>query len=192
LKGLASAEGRDVEQVLILPGLSPLIADSEAEAQRQARALNDLTDPEVGRKRLSGRFGGHDFSHLPLDKPLSPEDFPDPSTVEAARSRTEVIVGLVRREKPTLRQLLAYLAGARGHYTTAGTPEQIADLMESWFEDGAADGFNVMPPVLPAMLDVFVEEVIPLLQKRGLFRTEYQGETLRDHYGLDRPQGAWN
>ena len=93
--------------MLILPGLSPLIASTEAEAQRQARELNDLTDPEVGRKRLSGRFGGHDFSHLPLDKPLAPEDFPDPGTVEAARSRTEVIVGLVRREKPTLRQLLA-------------------------------------------------------------------------------------
>jgi FMN-dependent oxidoreductase (nitrilotriacetate monooxygenase family) len=161
LKALAATEGRDVEQVLILPGLSPLIAGTEAEAQRQARELNDLTDPEVGRKRLSGRFGGHDFSHLPLDKPLSPEDFPDPSTVEAARSRTEVIVGLVKREKPTLRQLLAYLAGARGHYTTVGTHEQIADL-------------------------------IPLLQKRGLFRTEYEGETLRDHYGLDRPTGAWN
>jgi FMN-dependent oxidoreductase (nitrilotriacetate monooxygenase family) len=193
IKALAVAEGRAVDQVLILPGLSPLIADTEAEAQRQARELNDLTDPEVGRKRLSGRFGGHDFSHLPLDKPLSPEDFPDPSTVEAARSRTEVIVGLVRREKPTLRQLLAYLAGARGHYTTAGTPEQVADLMESWFAEGAADGFNVMPPVLPSMLDVFVAEVIPILQKRGLFRTEYEGETLRDHYGLDRPKGgAWN
>jgi FMN-dependent oxidoreductase (nitrilotriacetate monooxygenase family) len=193
LKALAAAEGRDIDQVLILPGLSPLIAGTEAEAQRQARELNDLTDPEVGRKRLSGRFGGHDFSHLPLDKPLAPEDFPDPSTVEAARSRTEVIVGLVKREKPTLRQLLAYLAGARGHYTTAGTPDQIADLMEDWFKEGAADGFNVMPPVLPAMLDVFVDEVIPLLQKRGLFRTAYEGETLRDHYGLDRPKGgAWN
>jgi FMN-dependent oxidoreductase (nitrilotriacetate monooxygenase family) len=193
IKALAMAEGRSADQVLILPGLSPLIADTEAEAQRQARELNDLTDPEVGRKRLSGRFGGHDFSHLPLDKPLSPEDFPDPSTVEAARSRTEVIVGLVKREKPTLRQLLAYLAGARGHYTTAGTPEQVADLMEAWFTEGAADGFNVMPPVLPAMLDVFVAEVIPILQKRGLFRTEYEGETLRDHYGLDRPKGgAWN
>jgi FMN-dependent oxidoreductase (nitrilotriacetate monooxygenase family) len=79
IKALAVAEGRAVDQVLILPGLSPLIADTEAEAQRQARELNDLTDPEVGRKRLSGRFGGHDFSHLPLDKPLSPEDFPDPS-----------------------------------------------------------------------------------------------------------------
>ena len=189
LKKLASAEGRALDQVLILPGLSPLIAPTEQEAQRLSRELNDLTDPEVGRKRLSGRFGGFDFSHLALDKPLSPEDFPDPGTVEAARSRTEVIVGLVRREKPTLRQLLAYLAGARGHYTTAGTPEQIADLIEDWFNDGAADGFNVMPPIFPAMLDVFVDEVIPLLQRRGLFRTEYTGETLRDHYGLVRPPG---
>ena len=190
LKRLAAAEGRALDQVLILPGLSPLIAPTEAEAQRLSRELNDLTDPEVGRKRLSGRFGGHDFSHLPLDKPLSPEDFPDPGTVEAARSRTEVIVGLVRREKPTLRQLLAYLAGARGHYTTAGTPEQIADLIEDWFTSGAADGFNVMPPIFPAMLDVFVDEVIPLLQRRGLLRTAYEGVTLRDHYGLKRPEGS--
>ena len=156
-----------------------------------ARELNDLTDPEVGRRRLSGRFGGHDFSHLPLDKPLSPEDFPDPGTVEAARSRTEVIVGLVRREKPTLRQLLTSLAGARGHFVTAGTPEQVADLMQDWFETGAADGFNLMPPLLPLMLDVFVAEVVPLLQRRGLFRTAYQGNMLRDHYGLTRPDAGF-
>jgi alkanesulfonate monooxygenase SsuD/methylene tetrahydromethanopterin reductase-like flavin-dependent oxidoreductase (luciferase family) len=86
-----------------------------------------------------------------------------------------------------LRQLLASLAGARGHFTFAGTPEQVADLMIDWFEDGAADGFNVMPPILPWMLDVFIAEVVPLLQKRGLFRTEYTGATLRAHYGLDRP-----
>jgi len=187
LKALAAAEGRRPEHILILPGLSPLIASTEAEAQRLARELNELTDPEVGRKRLSGRFGGHDFSHLPLDRPLTAEDFPDPGTVQAARSRTEVIVGLVRREKYTLRQLLAYLAGARGHFTTAGTPEQIADLIEDWFDDGAADGFNLMPPLLPSMLDVFVSEVVPLLQKRGLFRSAYEGTTLRDHFGLPRP-----
>ncbi len=187
LKRLVVEEGRKPEHVLILPGLSPVIGGTEAEAQRIARELNDLSDPEVGRKRLSGRFGGHDFSHLPLDKTLSPEDFPDPGTVEAARSRTEVIIGLVRREKPTLRQLLGYLAGARGHFVTAGSPEQIADLIEDWFRDGAADGFNVMPPVLPSMLEVFVAEVVPLLQRRGLFRTEYDGDTLRALYGLPRP-----
>jgi FMN-dependent oxidoreductase (nitrilotriacetate monooxygenase family) len=191
LKALAAAEGRPPEQVLILPGLSPMIGSTEAEAQRLAREANDLTDPEIGRKRLSGRFGGYDFSHLPLDRPLSPEDFPDPGSVEAARSRTEVILNLVRRDRPTLRQLLGYLAGARGHFTTAGTPEQIADLIEDWFTDGAADGFNIMPPLLPAMLDVFSAEVIPLLQRRGLFRTAYAGETLREHYGLAWPKSAF-
>lgn len=175
--------------MVILPGLSPVIASTEAEAERLSRELNDLSDPEVGRSRLSGRFGGHDFSHLPLDRPLTPEDFPDPETVQAARSRTEVIIGLVRREKPTLRQLLGYLAGARGHYVTTGTPERIADLIEEWFADGAADGFNLMPPVLPSMLDVFIEHVVPILQKRGLFRRDYTGTTLREHYGLARPAG---
>ena len=102
-----------------------------------------------------------------------------------------MIIGLVRREKPTLRQLLGYMAGARGHFVTAGTPEQIADLIEDWFRDGAADGFNVMPPVLPAMLEVFVAEVVPLLRRRGLFRTEYKGDTLREHYGLTRPDAGF-
>ncbi|MGH7094740.1 MAG: LLM class flavin-dependent oxidoreductase, partial [Stellaceae bacterium] len=167
LKNLAQAEGRDPGQVLILPGLSPMIAGTEAEAQRLVRETNDLTDPEVGRKRLSGRFGGHDFSHLPLDKKLSPEDFPDPGTVQAARSRTEVIINLVRRDKLTLRELLGSLAGARGHYVTAGTPEQIADLMVDWFTDGAADGFNVMPPLLPLQFAAFAAEVVPILRRRG-------------------------
>ena len=192
LKRLAVEEGRDAAQVLILPGLSPMIAGTEAEAKRLARETNDLTDPEVGRKRLSNRFGGHDFSGLPLDRPLRPEDFPDPATVQAARSRTEVILNLVRRDKPTLRQLLGYLAGARGHYVTAGAPEQIADLIEDWFHHGAADGFNVMPPLLPVQLDAFNAEVIPILQKRGLFRTEYEGATLREHYGLAWPDSAFD
>jgi FMN-dependent oxidoreductase (nitrilotriacetate monooxygenase family) len=192
LKTLAATEGRNPDHVLILPGLSLMIGATEAEAQRLVREVNDLTDPEVGRKRLSNRFGGYDFSDLPLDQPLTPEDFPDPGSVEAARSRTEVILNLVRRDQPTLRQLLGYLAGARGHYVTAGTPEQIADLIEDWFIGGAADGFNIMPPLFPAQLDIFSAEVIPLLQRRGLFRTAYTGHTLRDHYGLPQPKSAFD
>jgi FMN-dependent oxidoreductase (nitrilotriacetate monooxygenase family) len=191
LKSLAKQVNRDPARVLILPGLSPVIGATEEEAARLGRELNELSNPEVGLKRLSNRFGGHDFTHLSLDKVLVPEDFPDPGTVEAARSRTEVIIGLVRREQPTLRQLLDYLAGARGHFVTAGTPEQIADLIEDWFHDGAADGFNLMPPVLPSMLDIVVAEVIPLLQKRGLFRTSYEGGTLREHLGLQRPASVF-
>src|SRR5439155_8500896 len=90
------------------------------------------------------------------------------------------------------RQLLGYLAGARGHYDTAGTPEQIADQIEDWFHDGAADGFNIMPPLFPAQLDVFGAEVIPILQRRGLFRTAYAGTTLREHYGLPWPASVFD
>jgi len=187
LKRLIAAEGRDPGQVQILPGFSPIIGSTEAEARRFSEELNELSDPEVGRNRLSLRFGGHDFSHLPLDKPLAPEDFPDPKANEASRSRTEVIVGFVKEQRPTLRQLLAKLAGARGHFVFEGTPEQVADLMEDWVANGVADGFNLMPPVLPEMLDVFIAEVVPLLQRRGLFRTAYEGETLRSHFGLARP-----
>ena len=191
LKSLVKSRGRSQNQCLILPGLSPVIASTELEAKRFSEDLNELADTNEGLARLSSRFGGTDFSHLPLDKPLSPEDFPDPSTVESARSRTEVIVGVVRKEKPTLRQLLSKMAAARGHYVFAGTPEQVAELIEDWFYDGVADGINLMPPVLPKMLDVFIDEVVPLLQKKGIFRTSYQGDTLREHYGLERPDNIF-
>ena len=191
LKSQAAALGRPADQILILPGLSAVIGSTEEEARRLSQELNELSDPKVGLARLSGRFGGHDFSHLPLDRPLSVEDFPPPETVQAARSRTQVILSLVARERPTLRRLLQSLAGARGHFTMAGTPEQVADLMEDWFRAGAADGFNVMPPILPAMLDIFVAEVVPILQRRGLFRREYTGHMLRAHYGLARPPGRF-
>ena len=191
LKSLVKARGRDENQCLILPGLSPVIGSTESEAKRFSEDLNDLTDTKVGLARLSARFGGTDFSHLSLDKPLAPEDFPDPSTVESARSRTEVIVGVVKTEKLTLRQLLSKMAGARGHYVVSDTPEHIADLIEDWFSDGVADGINLMPPVLPKMLDIFIDEVIPILQKRGIFRTDYHGDTLRDHYGLERPDNIF-
>lgn len=192
IKARVKAEGRSPDQVVVLPGLSPMIGGTEGEARGLADELDALADPEVGRKRLSGRFGGYDFSHLKLDEPLRVEDFPAPETVEAARSRAELIIGVVERERLTLRQLLNRLAQARGHYSFVGTPEQLADLMQDWFEGGASDGFNLMPPVLPWMLDVFVLEVVPLLQKRGIFRTSYEGATLRDHLGLDRPSDGWD
>jgi hypothetical protein len=88
----------------------------------------------------------------------------------------------------TVRQLIAKLGGGRGHRTVVGTPEQIADAIADWWHNHAADGFNVMPPVLPSGLEAFVSEVVPLLQRRGLFRTEYTGKTLRDNYGLQRPE----
>jgi alkanesulfonate monooxygenase SsuD/methylene tetrahydromethanopterin reductase-like flavin-dependent oxidoreductase (luciferase family) len=188
LKSRAQSYGRRADDILVLPGLSAMIASTEAEAKRMERELNELTDPEIGRKRLSARFDGQDLSHLELDRVLSPSDLPDPARNEGSRSRTELIVGAVRRERLTLRQLLGKLAGARGHFVMAGTPDQVADLMIDWVDNGAADGFNVMPPLLPAQFEVFAAEVVPILVRRGRFRTEYRGTTLREHYGLSRPQ----
>lgn len=191
LKARVAAAGRDQSQCLILPGISPMIASTEAEAKRMERELNELSPPEIGLMKLSDRFDGYDFSHLPLDRPLSPGDFPDPGENQASRGRVELIVRAVREEGLTMRQLLGRLAGARGHHVMAGTPEQVAGVMEDWIDDGAADGFNLMPPLLPLMLDVFIAEVVPILRKRGRFRHEYRGTTLRDHYGLVRPGVSW-
>jgi alkanesulfonate monooxygenase SsuD/methylene tetrahydromethanopterin reductase-like flavin-dependent oxidoreductase (luciferase family) len=97
------------------------------------------------------------------------------------------VVNLARRERLTVRELIGRLGGGRGHLTFAGTPEQVADAIAHWYQSGAADGFNIMPPVLPSGLSAFVDQVVPILQRRGLFRTEYEGRTLRDNYGLPRP-----
>jgi len=191
LKGRALALGRSSDQIVILPGISATIGSTEAEAKRIDRELNELSEPSVGLSRLQNRFGGYDFSHLPLDGILSIDDFPDPKTVQAAQSRAESIVALVGRERPTLRSLLYSLAGARGHFSTVGTPGQVAQIIEDWFQSGAADGFNVMPPILPTQLDIFVAEVLPILRAKGLFRKEYEGSTLRDHLGLERPESQF-
>jgi FMN-dependent oxidoreductase (nitrilotriacetate monooxygenase family) len=191
LKAAARQAGRSPEQVVVLPGISPVIGSTDEEALRTWNELNELTDPQVGLTRLSDRFGGFDFSHLDLDHVLTLKDFPDPATVQAAKSRAVVITGLVARERLTLRQLLHRLAGARGHFTLAGSPQRIADTIEDWVRSGAADGFNVMPPVLPGHLDDFVEHVVPILQKKGLFRREYESSTLRGHYGLDAVPSRW-
>lgn len=187
LKKRVIAAGRSANQCVILPGISMIVAGTEAEAKRMEQDLNELSDIESSLSRLSQRFDGHDFSHIPLDRQLTAGDFPDPAENQSSRGRTELIVGAVQREKLTMRQLLGKLAGARGHFVIAGSPEQIADAIEDWVDDGAADGFNVMPLLLPHMLDVFADEVIPILKRRGRFRTEYTGTTLREHYGLVRP-----
>ena len=103
------------------------------------------------------------------------------------KSRRTLVVNLARRERLTVRELIGRLGGGRGHLTFAGTPEQVADAIVHWYDEGAADGFNIMPPVLPSGLSAFVDHVVPILQQRGLFRTEYDGRTLRDNYGLPRP-----
>ncbi len=112
---------------------------------------------------------------------------PDLPETNLNKSRQKLVTDLARRENLTIRQLYQAIAGARGHRTIWGTPEQIADQLEEWFVNDAADGFNIMPPYLPGGLDDFVELVLPILRHRGLFRTEYEGRTLRENLGLLRP-----
>jgi alkanesulfonate monooxygenase SsuD/methylene tetrahydromethanopterin reductase-like flavin-dependent oxidoreductase (luciferase family) len=110
-----------------------------------------------------------------------------PPATDGQQSRVKLVTDLAEREQLTLRQLIGRLAGGRGHRVVTGTPEQIADQIEEWFVNGAADGFNIMPPVLPGGLEDFVDHVVPELRLRGLFRTDYEGRTLRQNYGLARP-----
>ncbi|MEW9532061.1 LLM class flavin-dependent oxidoreductase [Microbispora sp. NPDC049125] len=184
IKARAVAYGRRPEDILILPGISPILGATEREALRLEKELEDLIVPAYGVGQLSNILGV-DLSGHPLDEPL-PEV---PVETEGQQSRLKLVVDLARREGLTIRQLIGRLAGGRGHRVVAGTPEQIADQLQEWFEGGAADGFNIMPPLLPSGLEDFVDHVVPELQARGLFRYEYEGRTLRDRYGLARPAG---
>ncbi|WP_369045873.1 LLM class flavin-dependent oxidoreductase [Sinomonas sp. P10A9] len=185
LKARTAAAGRDPDGIKILPGIVPILGATAEEALRRERELDELIRPEFARDELARtlRLAPGD---LPLDREL-PADLPDEDEIEGAKSRYTLVVDLARRERLTVRQLIGRLGGGRGHRTVAGTPEQIADTLEAWFRDGAADGFNVMAAALPAGLDEFVDHVVPLLQARGLFREEYAGTTLREHYGLRLP-----
>src|SRR5690606_6973713 len=128
-----------------------------------------------------------DLSKLDLNDRVTLEGVLSTEQVNDVKSRHQLILDLIEREKPTLKQLINQLAGARGHLTFTGTPLQLADLIEKWFKNGASDGFNVMPQIYPSGLEQFVDKVVPELQNRGLFRTDYEEQTLRGNLGLARP-----
>jgi FMN-dependent oxidoreductase (nitrilotriacetate monooxygenase family) len=186
LKGAVSRHGRDPDHVKVLPGLVPIIGGTEDEARALEQQLDDLLVHTHALQQLA-RDIGIPADQIDLDAPL-PRDIRPPEEIEGNRTRYELTVELARRDDLTVRRLLAKLGGGRGHRTLAGTPEQVADSMTTWFEHGAADGFNVMPAAMPSGLETFVEQVIPILQARGLFRHDYEGWTLRDHYGLPVPE----
>jgi FMN-dependent oxidoreductase (nitrilotriacetate monooxygenase family) len=187
VKARVRRHGRDPDAVQILPGLAPVVGGTESEALALKEQLENLTIPEYGLEQLT-RMVGVDVGDVDLDAPV-------PARLRGAegthlKSRFELVQRLVERTPDiTLRQLLLRLSGGRGHRVVAGAPEQIADTIEEWFRAGAADGFNVIPPALPSSLSAFVDGVVPELQRRGLFRTEYEGTTLREHLGLPRPAG---
>lgn len=184
LKRRVVAAGRPADGVKVLPGIVPVLGGTEAEANRLADELTELIVPARAVRQLSELIGV-DLTGHPLDERVPA--LPPVSHINGAKSRFELVRDLVERHDLTLRQLIGRLGGGRGHQVVAGTPEQIADHIELWFTTGAADGFNVMPPLLPTGLEEFVDHVVPLLRKRNLFRSEYTGRTLREHYGLPRP-----
>lgn len=181
LKTRVTRFGRSPDELKILPGVVPFLGSTQAEADALEREFTELISPDYALRQLSNMLG-IDVTQHDLDHPLPP--LGDVTVVEGHKSRFQLVKDLAEREQPTLRELIAKLGGGRGHRTFAGTPEALADDIERWVTGGAADGFNIMPPYLPGGLEDFVDHVVPILQRRGLFRTEYTGRTLRGNYGL--------
>jgi N-acetyl-S-(2-succino)cysteine monooxygenase len=181
LKGQVAGIGRRSDEVLIMPGVFPVIGRTEREAQAIFAELNAKVDTAQAFTVLSERLGA-DMSAYPLDEPV-----PALPETENLKSRAALLLQMARREELSLRQLFHRVAAARGHLLLVGSAVQIADVLENWFRSGAADGFNVMPPFFPGLFDDFVQGVVPILQERGLFRADYAGATLREQLGLRRP-----
>ncbi|MBN3724552.1 LLM class flavin-dependent oxidoreductase [Burkholderia sp. Ac-20379] len=183
VKGRMAEWGRDPDELKIMPGVFPVVGRDESEAHEKFEALQQLIDPVVGLALVSGLTGGFDLSAYPFDGPI-----PELPETNASKSRQTLTLDLARRENLTIRQLALRVAGARGHWQVIGSPKQIADALEERFVNHGADGFNVMAPTLPGGLEDFVSLVLPELRRRGLFRDEYEGKTLRQHLGLARPE----
>lgn len=158
IRSRAAALGRDPDALAVMPGLVPYVASTEEEARRRKAELD---------------------APLPPLPPL--EEFTGP------KGRYATVLRILETTRPTVRELLGLLAAGGGHATVIGTPEQVADEIERWVDGGGADGFNLMPPTLPGGIEQFVDQVVPVLQRRGRFRREYEGTTLRDHLRLPRP-----
>jgi len=182
IKQRAAALGRRPEHLKVLPGVSTVVGATQAEAQAKYDRLQALLEPKSFLRSIS-RFTslGFDLAELPFDAvvPLPPEQF-DTNT---HKSRQKLVFDLIRRERPTVRELFNKLT-AGGHRILIGTPQSIADDLQAWFEADAADGFNIMFSGLQQGISDFAEQVVPELQRRGLFRQDYQGQTLRENLGL--------
>ena len=186
VKGRLAKYGRNPEDLKILPGAFIVVAETEEEAIAKHQQLNNYITPEVGLAYLSG-FTGVDLSEHDFEGPIP--DF-NGQQIDGTNPniRTSIVKGIVEAKGlTTLRELYNNIAGARGHREIIGTPTQVADQLQEWFENGAADGFNIMAPTFPQGFNDIVELVIPELQRRGIFKTEYAGTTLRENLGLKRP-----
>ncbi|WP_250516984.1 LLM class flavin-dependent oxidoreductase [Caballeronia sp. INDeC2] len=186
VKGRMARHGRHPDSLKIMPGVMPIVGRTQAEARAKFDELQTLIDPVVGLAMVSTLTGGFDLSAYPLDGPI-----PELPETNASKSRQTLMIELARRENLTIRELYRRIAGARGHWQLVGTPAQIADALEERFVNYGADGFNVMPALLPDSLNDFIELVLPELRRRGRFRSEYEGRTLREHLGLERPASRY-
>ena len=186
VKRRAAAYGRPPEAINVMPGVMTVIGTTRAEAEDKYSRLQDLIAPEIGIKMLS-TYLGVDLSRHSLDGPV-----PEPTYTSQEVGRVKVMVDLAQRENLTIRQLYKRVVGQRAHRVVIGTPGDIADALEQWFTAGAADGFNILPLTFPRGLEELVDLVIPELQRRGLFRTEYEGRTLRENLGLPHPLNRWS
>jgi len=180
LKGRMAKYGRRPGEIAVLPGVMPIIGATQEEARAKLATLQGWLTPTNAATLVASRIG-YDVSGHPLDGPVPP-----PPPFQGSRTFSSVLYETARRENMTLRDLYNLTAAARGHWVLCGTPESIADSLEEWFVERAADGFNILPPYFPDAFSDFVDLVVPILQRRGLYRVDYQGQTLRDHLGLDR------
>ena len=173
--------GRSPDSLKIMPGVLTVVGRTREEAREKFDRLQTLIHPELGVDALSD-IVGMDLTPFPLDGPM-----PEPPPTNSQQGRQKVVMDMARAENLTIRQVYMRVATARGHRVAVGTASDIADALEEWYRGGAADGFNIMPQVLPEGLNEFCDLVIPELQRRGLFRTKYEGSTLRENVGLPRP-----
>lgn len=188
VKKRAAEFGRDPSAIRVLPAFVPIIADTETEAKKISAELLDLIDYEAGRAELARFIAPAKIDDLELDEPIPQERLVHPDRVEAAQTRYRQSYELAM-SGATLREMIRVRATATDHASVVGTAEQAADVMESFFTQGGADGFMFMASYMPGALDAITDQLIPVLRERGLFRSEYSGNTLRDHLGLSRPAG---
>jgi len=181
VKSRARRLGRDPDRLVVLPGLTVVIGGTEEEAHRRRRELDEIAGAPSALERFAGKFG-LDPADLDLDAPVPERLLEMVGNANKSHGFSDAALSVASRRDLTIREII--VRGEGGHRQIIGTPEQIADGMELWFREGAADGFNIMNDVYPSGLEAFCEQVIPLLQRRGLFRTEYEETTLRGRYGL--------
>jgi FMN-dependent oxidoreductase (nitrilotriacetate monooxygenase family) len=189
VKSRMAKYGRDPGQLKMLAGFNPTVGRTASEAQEKFEYIQSLIHPDVGKELISVDLGGADLSGISVDEPV-PEHL-IPEKTKSSTSRLKTVGGVARQEQLTIRQLYERYAGSRGSYSVVGTPEQIADQMEEWLTTDAADGFIIQASYLPGGFEDFVNLVMPELRRRGLFRTEYAGLTLREHLGLRRPESRY-